>query len=73
MDTQVTRQQSGTGRPSVEGDGPVRRPCPNQRNKSDRKENARQSQLCSMHRDPSQEIRFEIWPEVSSLLGILKI
>ena len=31
MDTQVTRQRSGTGRPSVEGDGPVRRPCPNQR------------------------------------------
>src|SRR5208282_3684155 len=30
MDTQVTRQRSGTGRPSVEGDRPVRRPCPNQ-------------------------------------------
>ena len=25
----MTRQRSGTGRPSVEGDGPVRRPCPN--------------------------------------------
>ena len=48
MDTHVTRQRSRTGRPSVEGDGPVRRPCPNQRNKPHRKENARQSQLCSM-------------------------
>src|SRR5271165_6152100 len=48
MDTQVTRQRSGTGRPSVEGDGPARRPCLNQRNKPHRKENARQSQLCSM-------------------------
>ena len=54
MDTQVTRQRSGTGRPSVEGDGPVRRPCPNHRNKSDRKENARQSQLCSMPASPSR-------------------
>jgi len=44
----VTRQRSGTGRPSVEEHGRVRRPCPNQRNKSDRKENTRQPQLCSM-------------------------
>src|SRR5271157_1022000 len=57
MDTQVTRQPSETGRPSVEGDGPVRRPCPNQRNKSDRKENARQSQLCSMPASPSRRAR----------------
>ena len=28
--------------------------------------------FAACHRDP-QEIRFEIWPEVSSLLGILKI
>src|SRR5208337_1542169 len=57
MDTRVTRQRSGTGRPSVAGDGPVRRPCPNQRNKSDRKENARQSQLCSMPASPSRRAR----------------
>jgi hypothetical protein len=31
---QVTRQRSGTGRPSVEEDGRVRRPCPNQLNSS---------------------------------------
>jgi hypothetical protein len=48
MDIQVTRQRSGTGRPSVEGDRAVRRPCPSQRNKSHKKENARQSQLCGM-------------------------
>ena len=54
MDTQVTRQRSGTGRPSVEGDRPVRRPCPSQRNKSHKKENARQSQLCSMPASPSR-------------------
>src|SRR5208283_1945472 len=57
LDTQVTRRRPGTGRPSVEGDGPVRRPCPNQRNKSDRKENARQSQLCSMPASPSRRAR----------------
>jgi len=37
-------------------DGRVRRPCPNQRNKSERKENMRQPQLCSMpasSRDPA--------------------
>src|SRR5208337_4968369 len=45
---QVTRQRPGTERPSVEEDGRVRRPCPNQRNKSERKENMRQPQLCSM-------------------------
>jgi hypothetical protein len=30
------------------GDGPVRRPCLNQRNQSDRQDNTRQPQLCSM-------------------------
>jgi len=45
---QVTRHRSGTGRPSVEEDGRVRRPRPNQRNKSDGKENTRQPQLCSV-------------------------
>ena len=57
MDTQVTRQRSGIGRPSVDGDRPVRRLCPNHRNKSDRKENARQSQLCSMPASPPEEPR----------------
>src|SRR5208337_2993913 len=50
---QVTRQRPGTERPSVEEDGRVRRPCPNQRNKSERKENIRQPQLCSMPVRPS--------------------
>ena|GEM_PF-2114495 len=43
---QVTRRRSGTGRPAVAEDGRVRRPCPNQRNKSERKENTSQPQLC---------------------------
>ena len=43
MDTTWRANGRGTGRPSVGGDGPVRRPCPNQHNKSERKENARQS------------------------------
>jgi len=42
------RQRSGTGRSAIAEDGRVRRPCPNQRNKSERKENMRQPQLCSM-------------------------
>ena len=29
--------------------------------------------FAACHRDPAQEIHLEIWPEVSSLLGILKI
>jgi hypothetical protein len=45
---QVTRRRLGRGRPSVAEDGRVRRPCSNQRNKSERKENTRQPQLCSM-------------------------
>src|SRR5208337_4710866 len=46
---QVTRQRSGTGRPAVAEDGRVsRRRCPNQRYKSERKENMRRPQLCSM-------------------------
>src|SRR5208337_801309 len=49
----VTRQRPGTERPSVEEDGRVRRPCPNQRNKSERKENMRQPQLCSIPVRPS--------------------
>ena len=62
MDTQVTRQRSGTGKPSVEGNLPVRRPCPNHRNKSDKEENARQSQLCSMPGRGSRQARREPRP-----------
>ena len=69
MDTQVTRQRSGTGRPSVEGDRPVRRPCPSQRNKSHKKRECPSiATLQHATLTHSQEIRFEIWPEVSSLL-----
>src|SRR5208283_6169952 len=57
----VTRQRPGTERPSVEEDGRVRRPCPNQRNKSERKENMRQPQLCSMPASP--------WRSVPSAAG----
>src|SRR5208337_5355267 len=53
---QVTRQRSGTESPSVEEDGRVRRPCPNQRNKSERKENMRQPQLRSMPASPWRSV-----------------
>ena len=56
---QVTRQRSETGRHAVADDEPVRRPCPcpNQRIKSDRKENTRQLQLCSMPASPASRLR----------------
>jgi len=54
---QVTRQRSETGRHAVADDERVRRPCPNQRIKSDRKENTRQPQLCSMPASPASRLR----------------
>src|SRR5271166_2770872 len=45
---QVTRQQSEAGRPAVADDEQVRSPCSNQLSKSNRKENTRQPQLCSV-------------------------
>ena len=56
----MTRQRSQTGRPAVAEDGRVRRLCPNQRNKSDRKENTCQPQLCSMPAAPFQPILMAI-------------
>src|SRR5271166_2423504 len=73
MDTQVTRQRSGTGRPSVEGDGPVRRPCLNHCNKSDRKENSRQAQLYSMPGEVAPgEMAADALVDIAELVGTLQ-
>ncbi len=52
----MTRQRSGTGRPAVAEDGRLRRPCRNQRTESERKENMRLPQHCSMPAAPWRSV-----------------
>ena len=47
-----------TWKPPVGRTAVVGRPCPNQRNKSERKGNMRQPQLCSMPASPSHAVSF---------------
>src|SRR5208337_4925824 len=58
----VTRQRSEAGRHAIADDERVRRPCPNQRSKSERKESTPQPQLCSMPASPAFRLRSVLPP-----------